>query len=99
MYLTIHFKLREDGGYTFADTTKIHLDWEDTAGLHFQLTNLFNGDKSLEDSAHALLNESWRSIFEILRPSLSKAIEAIIKDYMQKLLGYLPFKHFFDDFQ
>lgn len=88
--MSIRLKLREDDGLTFADVDKIHLDWEDVGGMHFQLDNLFNGNKELEDSAHAIFNENWRPIYEIMGPTLSKTTETVLHDVIGKILAHFP---------
>lgn len=88
--LAIRLKLREDDGHTFADIDQIHLNWADVGGMHFQLDNLFNGNKELEDSAHAIFNENWHSIYEIMEPTLSKSTETVLKDIIGKILAHFP---------
>ncbi|XP_073841159.1 protein takeout-like [Musca autumnalis] len=92
--LNFHVKLREEGEFTFADLEKVHLIWEDIAGVQFRLDNLFGGNEALEESAHTLFNENWRVLYEILRPSFSQAIQIVFKDIYGKILGILPTSHY-----
>lgn len=88
--IAIQIKLREADGLKFGELGKFHLDWTDLGGMRIRFDNLFNGDKSLEDSAHAIINESWQSIFEVLREPLNGTLKAVIKDILGKILTHVP---------
>ncbi|XP_073841156.1 protein takeout-like [Musca autumnalis] len=90
----IHLKLHKNGENTFAVIDKLHLVWEDNGGMQFHLDNLFGGDKALEDSAHSLLNDNWRAIFEVLRPALSQTVQFVVKEILSKILAIIPTKHY-----
>lgn len=92
--LNVHYKVREEDGHKFLEGEKTILEWKDVENAQFYLGNLFNGDKSLEESTNAILNGNWRPIFEALQPSLSQAMESIIKDHMTKLLAHLPAEYY-----
>ncbi|XP_073841157.1 protein takeout-like [Musca autumnalis] len=89
----LQFRIHERDGVEFADVEKCHLEWTENGGMKFHLENLFNGDKALEDGAHYLLNDNWRVIFDVLRPSLSQANEVVVTDIIVKLFGYVPAKY------
>ncbi|XP_058981891.1 uncharacterized protein LOC101897216 [Musca domestica] len=94
--LAIRVKIRENGDFKFGQLEKLHLVWEDVGGMHLHLDNIFNGDATLEDSAHALINENWRSIFEVLRPALTQTVEVIMKDFLGKILSHIPVTYLLD---
>ncbi|XP_073841821.1 protein takeout-like [Musca autumnalis] len=88
-----HLKLHEDGENTFVVIDKLRLVWEDIGDMQFHMDNLFGGDKALEDSAHSLLNDNWRAIFEVLRPALSQTNQIVVKDTLSKILAIIPSKY------
>ncbi|XP_061391162.1 protein takeout-like [Musca vetustissima] len=93
LLLHMQMKLRERDGYEFAEVDKFHLDWIDNGDIHFQFDNLFNGDKSLEDGAHALLNANSRTIFDVLQPALTQTNQILVKDIVTKIFAYVPSKY------
>ncbi|XP_012156183.1 protein takeout [Ceratitis capitata] len=63
--------------------------------IHF--TNLFSGNRELENSAHELFNTNWREIFEIMRPAFGQTINTIVLNRYKKILSYVPANYFLDD--
>ncbi|XP_065170730.1 protein takeout-like [Atheta coriaria] len=54
-------------------------DFQFRAGkISLQLDNLFNGDKALGEQVNAFLNENWKEIEDILRPSITETVKSII---------------------
>uniref|UniRef100_A0A1I8NZD8 Uncharacterized protein n=1 Tax=Stomoxys calcitrans TaxID=35570 RepID=A0A1I8NZD8_STOCA len=94
----LHFKLRDSDGFTFTDIDKLRVEIVSIGGLNINMENLFNGDKSLEDSVNSLFNENWRDFFEFLRPAITSAVETVMRDRLTKLFAYVPAKYFIADF-
>lgn len=63
-------------------------------GLKLDFNNLFNGNKDLEDSTNIFLNQNWRISAEALQPVISKTIEDILLDIMQKVFAIMPADYF-----
>ncbi|KAL7727920.1 hypothetical protein ACLKA6_019482 [Drosophila palustris] len=82
---------------TFADVERVKVNFQEIGNFKVKLNNLF-ADKQLEDSAHALINENWRQFYEILRPAIEQAIEAVMLDRYKKILQYLPATYLIADF-
>ncbi|KAM3965005.1 circadian clock-controlled protein daywake [Aphomia sociella] len=59
---------------------------------HFQLSNLFNGNKQLSDTMHTFMNENWkalvqefgRPLFEVPTARIFKSIKAYLKTHPLK---------------
>ncbi|XP_075163242.1 protein takeout-like [Haematobia irritans] len=83
-------KTRKDGDHVFAVLEKISMDLEDAQNVHITLANIFNGDKTLEDSFHTLINDNWKSLFAVVRPSINQAVQIVLKAYMGKVMEYVP---------
>ncbi|KAM8704964.1 hypothetical protein ACLKA7_009425 [Drosophila subpalustris] len=81
----------------FADVERVKVKFQELGNFKVKLNNLF-ADKQLEDSAHALINENWRQFYEILRPAIEQAIEAVMLDRYKKILQYLPATYLIADF-
>lgn len=86
----IQIKLRDEGGFTFTDIEKLHLDIKSIDSFNIFLGNLFNGQKELEDSANALFNENWRELYQILKPAIRRSIETVMEDRLSKVYSYVP---------
>ncbi|XP_037824488.1 uncharacterized protein LOC119612713 [Lucilia sericata] len=97
MILKIKVKLRDDYDYTFTDIEKLHLEIADVGGLRVRFDNLFNGQKSLEDSINAVFNENWREFYQIERPALTKSVQEIMRDRLSKVFSYVPGNYFIAD--
>lgn len=82
---------------TFADVEHVKVNFQEIGNFKVKLHNLF-ADKQLEDSAHTLINENWRQFYEILRPAIEQAIEAVMLDRYKKILNYLPATYLIADF-
>lgn len=50
-----------------------------------------------EESTNNYLNANWRPVAESLRPILSKTIEDILLDFMQRLFHNLPANFMIED--
>jgi hypothetical protein len=50
-----------------------------------------------EDSTNMYLNENWRPVSEALKPIISKTIEDILLEIMQKLFHQIPGDFFVAD--
>lgn len=94
MLINIQLKLRDEHGYTFSDIDKLHLEITEVGGFRVHFNNLFNGQKVLEDSTNTVFNENWRDFYEILRPAITQAVQAIMKDRLTKAYGYVPANYF-----
>ncbi|XP_050305627.1 uncharacterized protein LOC126742855 [Anthonomus grandis grandis] len=71
-------------GFHFFNVTDVHVKFS-IGGLKLHMGNLFEGIKALEDSTNAYLNANWRPVAESLNPILSKTIEDIMLDILQKV--------------
>lgn len=97
IHLKVQLKLRESDGLKFGDIEKLNLNIKEVGDLHVHLDNLFNGQKELESSVNDFLNQSWRSFYEAVRPGISAAIEAVVKDRLPKAFAYIPANYFIED--
>lgn len=50
-----------------------------------------------EDSTNVYLNENWKPVSEALKPIISKTIEDILLDIMQKIFHQIPGDYFVAD--
>lgn len=50
-----------------------------------------------EDSTNVYLNENWRPVSEALKPIISKTIEDILLEIMQKIFHQIPGDFFIAD--
>ncbi|XP_058982658.1 uncharacterized protein LOC131804191 [Musca domestica] len=91
-------KRRDEDGMKFTDIQKVRLDIE-VGGFHIDLENLFNGQKDLEQTANNLFNDSWKELFEALRPSITATIQTVLEDRYKKLFAYIPATYFIEDLE
>ncbi|XP_028157583.1 circadian clock-controlled protein-like [Ostrinia furnacalis] len=89
-------KLYEKEDFLFFNVTGAHVKYN-IGGLKLRMNNLFDGIDSLEDSTNAYLNANWRPVSESLRPILSKTIEDILLNFLQRLFHNLPAKFMIGD--
>lgn len=82
--------MRNEDGHIFTDIDKLRANIIEIGAFHVQLDNLFNGQKQLEDTANALFNENWREFYEFLRPGITSAVEAVMKDRLPKVFTFVP---------
>ena len=75
----------------------LELEIANVGGFSVRLDNLFNGQKVLEDSTNAVFNENWREFYEILKPAIKEAVQAIMKDRLTKAYSYVPANFFIAD--
>lgn len=50
-----------------------------------------------EDSTNVYLNENWKPVSEALKPIISKTIEDILLEIMQKIFHQIPGNYFISD--
>ncbi|KAM7361954.1 protein takeout [Cochliomyia hominivorax] len=97
LFVNLKLKLRDEYGHTFTDIAKLQAEVGDVGGFHIHLGNLFNGQKDLEESTNAVLNESWRNLFEVLRPSITEAVQVVLNDRLSKAFSHVPADYFIAD--
>ncbi|XP_073838874.1 protein takeout-like [Musca autumnalis] len=95
--LTLHVKIREEDNFKFAEVDKVQMVWDDVGGMRVHFSNLFNGDAALEKSADELINASWRSIFDVIRPALEQSQEGLLKKFLSKIFRHVPFSYLLED--
>ncbi|XP_055381539.1 circadian clock-controlled protein daywake-like [Condylostylus longicornis] len=89
-------KLYEKGGFTFYNVTDTKIDYN-LNGFQSYFTNLFGGNKDLEESTNLFFNENWMMLAEALRPVLTQAIQDVLLDMLQKIFHYIPAQFFVSD--
>ncbi|XP_030767625.1 uncharacterized protein LOC115891318 [Sitophilus oryzae] len=88
--------LEQRNGFHFFNVTKVHVKFS-IDGLKLHMGNLFEGIKALEDSTNAYLNANWKPVAESLNPILSRTIEDIMIDILQKVFDNIPADFFLGD--
>nr|XP_013107684.1 unnamed protein product [Stomoxys calcitrans] len=88
------FKPYEKNGKTYASLAHVKLDLE-PEHVRFDLTNLFNGDKTLGDVTSQFINANWKELFNEMKPALAKAISLIVKSFINKFYETQPYADFF----
>ncbi|KAL7024680.1 hypothetical protein ACKWTF_013161 [Chironomus riparius] len=89
-------KLYTKHGQTFYNVTNCKVQFT-MEGLKLRMDNLFEGVKVLEESTNDYLNQNWRPVSEALKPIISKTIEDILLDMMQKIFHQIPGNFFVSD--
>ncbi|XP_054085153.1 circadian clock-controlled protein daywake [Zeugodacus cucurbitae] len=98
MTVIMHSKTRlyEKGGFTFYNVTDCQVDFK-IDGLKSYFSNLFNGNKQLEDSTNKFFNDNWRMLAEALYTVITQTIEDILLDVLKKIFHYIPANFFIGD--
>lgn len=89
-------RLYEKGGFTFYNVTNLRVDFK-LDGLKSHFSNLFNGNKALEDSTNRFFNENWRMLADALYTVITHTIEDILIDVLQKIFHFIPANFFIVD--
>uniref|UniRef100_A0A1I8PTR8 Protein takeout n=1 Tax=Stomoxys calcitrans TaxID=35570 RepID=A0A1I8PTR8_STOCA len=95
--IAIRLKIRKENGFLFTDVDKLRLEITEVGNFQINLENLFNGQKDLEASAHALFNNNWMELYEFLKPSITSTIQALMKDRLEKMFAFVPATYFIED--
>ncbi|XP_059049962.1 circadian clock-controlled protein daywake-like [Achroia grisella] len=80
--LFVYYKLKKgtDGKERIAPK-KYEFEFEVLGNAHFEMSNLFNGNKELSHSMHIFLNDNWKEVStEFGRPIIESAIKKILKN-------------------
>ncbi|XP_017042201.1 circadian clock-controlled protein daywake isoform X2 [Drosophila ficusphila] len=98
MTVTMHTKTRlySKGGFTFYNVTGLHVDFK-MDGLKSYFSNLFNGNKQLEDSTNKFFNDNWRMLADALYSVITQTIEDILLDVLKKIFHFIPANFFVSD--
>ena len=95
MYLKVPFNETTKNGNTY-----LHFDnpaMNVTVGdIHFQVDNLFNGDKALGDKMNEFLNENAKEIFEEVKEDYMKLMSDIGLNIMNRIFLKVPVEEVFD---
>lgn len=81
-------------GKEYIQTEKFQLSF-DTTRMRINLENLFNGDKALGDNMNQFLNENWRDILNELKPSITFAVEGVLKAIINRIFSKVPYESVF----
>lgn len=65
--------------------------------MHFQLSNLFGGDKEFTNRILKAMNENWEDIYADVRPSYEEAFGQIFTSIFNSLLSKVQISNLFDD--
>ncbi|XP_065362563.1 circadian clock-controlled protein daywake [Calliphora vicina] len=98
MTVVMHTKTRlyEKGGFTFYNVTSTHVDFK-LEGLKSYFSNLFNGQKQLEDSTNKFFNDNWRMLTDALYTVITQTIQDILLDVLRKIFHFIPANFFVTD--
>ncbi|XP_037956596.1 uncharacterized protein LOC119686165 [Teleopsis dalmanni] len=98
MTIIMHSKTRlyEKAGFTFYNVTNCDVDFK-IDGLKSYFSNLFNGNKHLEDSTNKFFNDNWRMLADALYSVITQTIEDVLLDVLKKIFHYIPANFFISD--
>ncbi|XP_067014206.2 circadian clock-controlled protein daywake [Anabrus simplex] len=90
---TLHEK-REDGKKYVKFLTGQH-ETKNITRAYFDLTNLFNGDKTLSEHTLKFMNENWKDVYTELNPLLLDALVEQEKLILNNVAGTVPLDELF----
>lgn len=93
-HLNLSLVEREGRRFFHVDSCKVNFT---IGGLKMEFTNLYNGQKALEESTNKYLNENWEVAFDSLKPVLTETIEDLLKSVLGRLLDKVPVEYFIGD--
>lgn len=64
-------------------------------GVHYDLQNLFNGDKLLGTQMNNFLNENWKESFQELSPPIIQAISTVISNIVNNIASVVEYDKVF----
>ncbi|KAH8306132.1 hypothetical protein KR018_002181 [Drosophila ironensis] len=98
IYLEMAVKPRSSPEGIFADVQSVKVTFREIKQFRIKLDNLFGGNKDLEDTAHTLFNENWRSFYEVLRPAVEQTVAGVLLDRFKKTFNFVPATYLIKDF-
>ncbi|XP_011188042.3 uncharacterized protein LOC105215695 [Zeugodacus cucurbitae] len=90
-------QLEDEGNQTFANPQAVQSKIVEIGDFHLRLENFLAGNTELEGTINELLNELWRDVIEILRPTLENAINAVTLTRFKSVLNFIPANYFISD--
>ncbi|XP_004523515.2 uncharacterized protein LOC101460476 [Ceratitis capitata] len=90
-------RLQDEGNQTFADPRAVHSKIIEIGDFHLRLRQFLAGSAELEDTINELLNELWRDVIEVLRPTLENAINTVTLARLKSVLNFIPANYFISD--
>ncbi|XP_037955283.1 circadian clock-controlled protein daywake-like [Teleopsis dalmanni] len=97
MVMTIKSNLKKRLDEYFFDVLSVSTEIKGIKHFQVHFTNLFHGQKELEDSANAIFNDNWPTLFEELRPAVEKIFDTVTIKRLTKLFNYIPARYFISD--
>ncbi|XP_075158089.1 circadian clock-controlled protein daywake-like [Haematobia irritans] len=91
------FKLYDRYCHTFTHLEELHLEITDIKGLNIYMTNLFKGQKDLEENLNKQFNDNWKEFYEVLRPTISSTAESVMKYRLGEVFDYVPATYIVSD--
>ena len=61
---------------------------------HVNLHNLFGGNKDLEDTMNKLINDNWKSLLEISKPTFDKVFLKLVQKRLEDFYQKFPYEEF-----
>ncbi|XP_018788435.1 PREDICTED: circadian clock-controlled protein-like [Bactrocera latifrons] len=89
---TLKAEERDGKHFVYADTLKVETQVDN---VHTDMTNLFNGDKTLSNSILQVMNENWRLLSDDLTPVINEALANKMKELLSKFFKDIPYEDYF----
>nr|CAD7431005.1 unnamed protein product [Timema monikensis] len=91
----LDLKKNEKDGKDYAQINNSDFKFS-TKRAHFQLDNLFNGDKALGDNMNVFLNENWAEVFKEFGPAVGDVINVVISRILTGVFELVPYEDIFE---
>ncbi|KAK3926824.1 Protein takeout [Frankliniella fusca] len=88
---------RDGKTYLKLTTRKVLISNDTPKNMLLHFDGLFGGNKVLGDRMNRVMNENWKEIFNLLKPSVQASFERRLLPLAQKFLANFPLKKLFDD--
>nr|XP_014092866.2 circadian clock-controlled protein daywake [Bactrocera oleae] len=89
---TLTVEERDGKHFLNSDTFKVETQVDN---VHIDMTNLFNGDKTLSETMLQVMNENWRLLSDDLTPVINEALGNKMKELLKKFFKDIPYEDYF----
>ncbi|KAG4080256.1 hypothetical protein HA402_010748 [Bradysia odoriphaga] len=76
---------------------KVRVEIDKLGDLKMKISNLFNGQKGIEQAADFLINNMWRPGFPFLKPLINELVSTAFTDIFNESFRYFPIDKFIKD--
>ncbi|XP_054261755.1 protein takeout-like isoform X3 [Macrosteles quadrilineatus] len=82
-------------GKQYAQVNTLKFVVKDVERVHYDLENLFNGNKELGNNMNLVLNDNWKEVYQDMKAPVESALSLAFREATKKVFKIVPYNRVF----